>query len=40
MSVQQDSIHVMEMQHARIMLGHTHVHVIQGTLEMVQSVWS
>ena len=33
MSVQQDSIHVMEMQHARIMLAHTHVHAIVDSVE-------
>ena len=33
MSVQQDNIHVMEMQHARIMLAHTHVHAIVDSVE-------
>ena len=33
MSVQQESIHVMEMQHARIMLAHTHVHAILDSVE-------
>ena len=34
MSVQQDNIHVMEMQHAPIMLAHTHVHAIVDSVEM------
>ena len=34
MSVQQSSIHVMEMQHAQIMLAHTHVHAIVDSVEM------
>ena len=34
MSVHQESIHVMEIQHARIMLAHTHVNAIQDTAEM------
>ena len=34
MSVQQDSIHVTKMQHARILLDHTHVHAVVDTAEM------
>ena len=34
MSAQQDSIHVIQMQHAGILLAHTHVHAIEDTVEM------